>query len=49
MKSEDGSWLKEGPGLGIGGFELTESWTSKIATESKPCIMELNLKGALHG
>lgn len=28
-RSEDGSWFKEGPGLGIGGFELTEE---QIAT-----------------
>lgn len=30
VKSEDGSWFKEGPGLGIGGFELTDEQVATL-------------------
>ena len=29
-RSEDGTWFKEGPGLGISGFELTEDQVATL-------------------
>lgn len=29
-KTEDGTWFKEGPGLGIGGFHLTAEQEAKL-------------------
>jgi len=30
VQSEDGSWFKEGPGLGIGGFHLSDEQVATL-------------------